>query len=231
MASTRITNHSYRSPLLGAYDYHIRHKTQNDTITKTSYGSLSYQREIVTPDVSTAVADTLKLEGNKQLQGSETQDEYSAPRDKVPSTLNYCPNAKGIGFITKTPKELARDYRYISNVFVNPGPKAGAGDYSLNRTGYQPYPEEYLHEKLKHRPNLQESTLWSNTPGFDAKTEFSDKFRKPKIDDSTNQALPTTKYDPKSLYYCCPIGPAKLNITHNIITGIVELTCQHDLAR
>ncbi len=216
VATTRIVNHSYRSPLLGVHDYHVHHKTQVDTITKNSYGYLPYQKELATHKVSSAVADTIKLEGHMEHQHSVTKNEYSAPSEKVPSTLFYGPGSTRPPPVAKTPKELANDYRYISNVFVAPGPKAGANNHSMHRLGYTSFPEVCLKDKQTHYRSMQTSSL-GNKESFDAKSEYAKSFVKMSVDASKEAEL--EKKDSKSLY-CCPIGPAKLNVTHNIITGI-----------
>ena len=223
MATPKIVSHSYRSPLLGAHDYHNRHPTQLDTITKTSYESKPIQRELAARIESTAVADTIKLEGSNNDRNTVSQCAYSAPSDKAPSTLFYGEGSTRVPPVVKTPKELARDYRYLSNVFVEPGPNSGADNYSTNRLGFMPPPDECFKREQIRYPSMQMSCLGQGRFAFNVKTEYAKSYdgQQP---DAENRAL--KKRDSKALY--CPIGPAKLNVTHNIITGMYEKTALGD---
>lgn len=200
-AADKTIYYKFRSPVLGLHAPGD-HKLQDSSVSSLSYRPLPYQKELTTHTDQNAVAKNLKHDCYSNMEKSVTQDAYTAPSEK--KQLNY-----GLkNHLLKSPHEMAQEYRYVSNICLDLD-----RHHSIGTTSYKdlfaPYPSSTLTDRYKHHQDFQAHTSYGNRMlGPHPQSEYVGSF--------VRKDLPARKGEVKD---GSPIGRAKLNVTHNTITG------------
>ena len=202
--------YSFKSPVVGLHASG-QNKLQDKSVTKLTFKAHPYQKDHVIHEDLCSVVKSMKFDCYSGPPTSATQDAFSGSR-KESSTINYGLKEG----VHKTPHELAQEYRYISNIHNEPDKNETTNlKISTNQLAYTPYSSSYFKDREVHHNDLNRS---SKLGGYcidpDVKSEYKKSFVR---DVGAGDEMKGTS--PGFISDNATHGRAKLNVTHNIITG------------
>lgn len=210
--------YSYRSPVIGLHVCdNYKQKFEDASISKISFGVHPYQKELVRHINENAITKSLQHACYLKTENSLSEDCYSAPStEKQGSTIpinGQLPECNQQPPRHTTAKKMAQDYKYASTVFVKPH-KRIREPKTTHREQFTPVSLDFL--KTKRSPLIHQDLHASSEQAArhcdsSVKSEYMKRF-------AAAAAVGTTSNEGvKNLSGVR--GCAKLNITHNIITG------------
>lgn len=218
--ATEVYNYTFRSPVIGLHVPSTNQKLQDTSVTKSSFGPHPYLKEITTYSDHNAVAKSLMHDCYSSTHNnSVTKDAYTSPSEEKQklSTINF--GLKDAPSKCVHTKDMVQDFKYISNIWFKPDKQYLMGvNCTTNQLHYTPIPASCLKDRRLYHYDMQRNASLGNQV-FDRnpQSEYGKSFTKkelqgePKVVDT--DTFMRSHYTPR--------GRAKLNVTHNIITGTV----------
>ena len=210
-------NYHYSSPVIGLHVPNRGHKLQDESISRISYKPLPYQKELATHTDENAVTKSLKHDCYLHTEKTTTKECYSAlPKDSSAPVHAKQISANDVADSKQhTIKKMANNFRYASSVFVKPDKRTLEPSHTTYQRYFTPVSLEFL--KDKQADLVRRDVNASSNPGVrlsdpEVRSEYKYRFVMPK---DALKGASDWKRDLSGVRGC-----AKLNVTHNTITGI-----------
>lgn len=203
-------NYHYSSPVIGLHVPNRGYKLQDESISRVSYKPHPYQKDFATHTDENAVTKSLKYDCYLCTEKPTTKESYSAPSKGSPVKRISSSNSK-----LHTMKKMSNTFKYASTVFVKPDKHTLQPSHTTHKSYFTPVSLEFLKDKrmdLAHEDIYTTSKLGGHLSNTDAQSEYKYRFVMPK--DALKDAS-DWKRDLSGVRGC-----AKLNVTHNTITGM-----------
>lgn len=212
-------HYTYLSPLIGL-QVNGSDKLQDASISKTSYKPHPYQKELAIHTNQNAVTKSLKHDCYLNIERSTTNDCYSTP---CPSKEKSSASPKEQSLATDTPdsqphtmKKMADTFKYVSTVFVKPDKLTTENNLTTHQSYFTPVSLEFLKEKragFAYKDMHASSNQGVRLSDPKVRSEYKYRF----VPKEAPGNLSGRIRDQNGVRGC-----AKLNVTHNTITGITH---------
>jgi hypothetical protein len=215
-------HYNFSSPVIGLHVCTDSHKLQDESITKLIYKPHPCQKEIATHTDQNAVTKSMKHDCYLNIKAPTTNSGYSGGTSKTTATSQEQKSAADAPVLQgpqmQTMKKMVNAFKYASTVFAKPDKLTLEPNHTTHQSFYTPVPLEFLKEKrtsLIHKDIHAHSDRGVRLSDPNVQSEYKKRFMAP-VEDPDSEVV--WKRDMTGVRGC-----AKLNLTHNTITGMVRL--------
>ena len=203
----------YASPVIGLH-VDSSPKLEDVTVTNASFKPQPYQKDLAKYTDPNAISKSIKHDCYSKTGKSLTKDCYSLSPEEI--SQHYKPLEPRYGYHDppiNTTKRIAQTYKFVSSVFSPPDKRClKEGHITSHQDHFVPISAE---KQLPHVPISKQTTCLSDP---NAKSEYNSRFGADQKGAKLVELVDAAGID-TGHHYDGVRGRAKLNITHNIITG------------